>query len=152
MQPNRDVQRSAHVTDVLIRDLIPTGNAPEVTEVGQILRRLVSVPFPSIREHLAQRIRDEQWSAATTEQEYLGDLRRAIEDSRIHLSVYKRRGGAIAAVLTETQRIVPEERRGAKWEPLLFIAYSADRGIIVTGYQAGALGEIRIPGDAQWFR
>jgi hypothetical protein len=101
--------------------------------------------------HLAMRVvYDEQWQDGTTEQEYVDDLRAAIQEPSARLLVYQRRGGSIAATLTANG--VPAERRGPESLPLLYVVYSADRSTIASGYQASTVGAISIPGDSRWLK
>jgi len=58
----------------------------------------------------------------------------------------------MVVALATTEEIVPEQRRGARWQPVFVVAFSADRGIIVSGYQASGLDKVAIPGDAQWLK
>lgn len=174
---NGDSRHSDHPTDRLIRELIQTGRPVEAGEVERILERMASAPFdPRIirtpaRErgqhycgrtvqphdeavvvHLVRRVlRDEQWADGTTSQEYLDDLRRSIR-LEAQLALYHRRGGNVAATLTPTAHVVPAERRGPRSLPVLWVVYSADRGIIVTGYQASSRDEISIPEDTKWLQ
>lgn len=146
------VQLSQDPTDMLIRDLIRTGREARIEEIGQITKRMTEVRFPSGSAHLAKHVADEQWMVGMTEQEYLSDLQQAIQDETARLAVYERRGGNIALILAETEHIVDERRRGPYWEPLLAVVYSADRGIIVTGYQASSLSRIALPKDVRWLK
>ena len=93
-------------------------------------------------------IGDDQWAVGTTEAEYLADLRRAVRTAGSRLVTYSARGGALAASFGPNT--VPASRRGASAEPWLFVVYSADRGILISGYQASSLQAVRIPGDALW--
>jgi hypothetical protein len=137
---------------VLIRDMLQSGRAATEEEIDQIIRRMAQAPFPTTQEHCIRRTQEGQWAEATTDAQYVDDLRRAIRDTTARLAVYIRRGGSLAAVLAQTERIVPANRRGHLTESLLFVAYSADRGGIITGYQAGGLGEISLPEDVRWLR
>ena len=169
---------SRHPADVLIRELVRTGRAAMPEEIARIIERMATAPFDqrvlSVPEklrgvssqgrrlgdretalviHLAQRIvGDLQWVAGTTAPEYVADLRSAVRDPSARLVVYRRRGGDVAATLTPTNRIVPASRRGLKALPWLFVVHSADRGIIVSGYQASGLGTLSMPGNARWLR
>jgi hypothetical protein len=58
----------------------------------------------------------------------------------------------MAAVIAETEVVVPAARSGAKSLPHLLVLYSSDRGIIVSGYQFSEMAAVAIPGDAQWLR
>ena len=167
---------SQHPTDRLIRELIASERAASQGEIAAIVARMASAPFdtrilPVGRKfrgleyagrplgnhaqalflHLTMRVvYDAQWRDGTTEQEYIGDLRAAIQDSSAHLLVYQRRGGPIAAILTTND--IPPERRGPESLPLLYVVYSADRSTIVSGYQASTIDAISIPGEARWLR
>lgn len=169
---------SRHPADQLIRELIATGRAATEEEVARIVARLATAPFdprvlpvpaalrgarlggrtlghhePAVTIHLAQRvIGDGQWSAATTEADYLADLRRGIGDPSARLVIYKRRGGPIAATLTPADRALPSDRRGPKSPPWLYVVYAVDRGIIVSGYGASGPQTLSIPEDARWLR
>lgn len=111
---------------------------------------MAEATFPTVGPHLARRLRERQWAEGITEERYLDDLRRAIRAADARLALYMRRGGHIAAVVSDTARIIPALRRGASSRPLLFVVYSADRGIIVTGYQASDLGHIGLPEGVLW--
>ncbi len=56
----------------------------------------------------------------------------------------------MAASLAPTREAVPASRQGSLSLPWLFVVYSADRGIIVTGYQVASLDEISIPEGTRW--
>jgi hypothetical protein len=93
---------------------------------------------------------EEQWIEGTTAAKYLADLREAVRSPDARLVVYRRRGGPLAAVLAPNT--VPVLRRGPKPQPFLYVVYSADRGIIVSGYQASGLAEINVPAGARWLK
>ena len=159
-----------------MRELVRTRRAATPAEVQQILAHMAAAPFdprdqavpatlqgvsylgrtlgPREPRHLVllvQRvIGDSQWAYGTTEAEYLADLRAAVRHMLARLVVYERRGGFHAATLTPTAMILPIQRRGPQWLPLLYVVHSADRGTISSGYQASALTTLSIPGDALW--
>ncbi len=166
-------RQSPDPTDSLIRDLIDTGRPATSLEIQQIRERLATAVFdPRMRDippqlrgrtingqvlgdrgdslllHLAQRIDEGQWSEFTTREEYLEDLHQAAKQERARLLIYQRRGGAIAAVLAETA--LEASRRGSNTRTYLFVAYSADRGILVTGYQIRQIHEIALPEVVRW--
>ena len=58
----------------------------------------------------------------------------------------------MVAVIAATDVVIDPSRRGAGAAALLFVAYSADRGIIVTGYQASGLTTVALPEDVLWLR
>lgn len=165
---------SSDAADRLIRELIETKRAATSAEIGQIIGRMATAPFdprdrsvpselrgatfrgrrlggrgPSLSVHLAERILlNKQWANGTTEDEYAADLQRAVRDPRARLVVYARRGGHMAGILVPTN--VPESRRGQDALPWLYVVYSADRGTIVSGYQASSRQALTIPEDARW--
>lgn len=169
-------QVSQHPVDVLIRELIRTRRPVTGDEIEQIINRIADVPFnpdmvavprkhrglryqgrvvrerdDSLFVHLVQRVLlEDQWKDGTSAEEYLGDLRAAILDTRARLVVYHRRGGSIAGIFATNS--VPITRRGAKQEPYLYVVYSADRGIIVSGYQVSGVEQINISGEPLWLR
>ncbi len=167
---------SDHPTDRLIRELIQTGRPGEQDEIHRILDRMADVPFdprivPALaRErgityegrivqqrdealfiHLVRRVlRDRQWAYGTTQQEYVDDLHRSIRSPSAKLALYQRRGGYVAATLTPTDHAVAAMRRGPRSVEELWVVYSADRGIILTGYQVSSRDEVSIPKDTRW--
>lgn len=169
---------SQHPVDQLIRELIRAGRAASADEVSRILNRMATAPFdsaivrvrPALRGvsyhgqvlgdraaaltyHLVQRVAaDEQWAHGTVSGEYLDDLRRAVRHRPSQLAVYRRRGGPISVTVTPTAMIVPPERRGQGFLPNLLVAYSADRGIILTGYQCSTLENTGVPQEALWLK
>lgn len=101
--------------------------------------------------HLVQRVVvEEQWADGIGEREYVEDLRTAIMDSAARLCVYERRGGAVAAVFARNW--APMSHRGPDVLPFVFVIYSADRGRIISGYQASDINRLSIGGDVQWLK
>jgi hypothetical protein len=173
-QNSSGARLSQHPVDRLIRDLIDTGRQATAEEIAQILDRMATAPFEpreapvpaalqgtsylgrplgnrasALLVHLVQRVLvEEQWSYGTTEHDYLSDLRQAVQGPPARLVIYRRRGGHIAGVFLAN--VVPPGRRGPKTLLWLYVVYSADRGIIVSGYQVSSLQEVRMPGDARW--
>lgn len=166
-------ERSQHPTDHLLRELIATRRAASLSEMAQVHERLATAPFDprprrmpsplrgqfvdgdplgeraeSLLVHLAQRIAEGQWAEGTTRGQYLDDLRRTVRRADARVLVYERRGGAIAAALADND--LPPSRLGHAPQRLVFVVYSADRGIVVTGYQTSGLHTLDIPGDARW--
>jgi hypothetical protein len=97
-------------------------------------------------------VRSEQWVPGTTAEEYVHDLRRASRVQSAALAIYARRGGSMAAILAPTSLVIPARRIGPRAYTTLVVTFSADRGIIVTGYQAPSRNELAIPEDARWLR
>lgn len=160
----------------LVRSLIDADRVVTDEEVEQILQRIETAPFnpasvavrprhralsyqgrrleahePSLVYHLVKRVLvDEQWAVGTTGEEYIADLRRAIRITGARLLVYRRWDEHVAAVAAPNP--VPVARLGPKARALLYVVYSADRDIILTGYQVGSVDRIRLPEDARWLR
>ena len=171
-----DERTSQHPVDILIREIIRTRRPATDNEIEQIINRIADVPFnpdmvgvprkhqglryqgrvvrkhdDSLFVHLVQRVLlEDQWKDGTSVEEYLGDLRAAILDTRARLLIYHRRGGSIAGVFVTNS--VPIARRGRKHEPYLYVVYSADRGIIISGYQVSGVEQISISGEPLWLR
>jgi hypothetical protein len=172
--PDRDL--SGHPVDRLIHELVQTRRNVAPDEIQRILDRIATAEFDtrliqvesfeqglvyerrrlmprdeSLFVHLVRRaVIDKQWSLGTTAEQYVKDLRRVATVGGVRLAVYQRRGGSIAALLALTHLVIPAEQRGPRWLPELFVVYSADRGIIVSGYQVEGLATISIPEDARW--
>jgi hypothetical protein len=162
----------------LIRQIISGLHVATSGDVDQIVERVATAPFnpeiipvpgsmrgldylddvlsrrePSILTHLVKRVLVEyQWSSGTTIDDYLGDLRRGVRQDAARLALFSRRAGSMVVSLATTNVIVPEQRRGARWQPVFVVAFSADRGIIDSGYQASGLDKVAIPGDARWLK
>jgi hypothetical protein len=167
-----------HPADQLIRELIASGRAAAPDEIAQILQRMATAPFtsrivrvptrergaayqghtllaraPSLVYHLVKRVAiEEQWASGTTQSEYLSDLGRGIRELSSRLAVYTRRGDHVAAVVSATNLVVPAVRRGADSLPQLLVVYSANSGMIVTGYQFSTLEQTGIPWEALWLK
>ncbi len=173
-----DGEISQHPTDRLIRELLRTGRQATDEEITRIVECIATAPFdpqtvrvrpahrgagyqdrtlgvaaPSLTYHLVKRVvLGQQWAAGTTADQYVEDLRRAALNPSARLAIYQRRGGHIAAVVAPTDRVLPAERRGARPEPNLLVVYSADRGIILSGYQFSTLDKTGVPREARWLR
>ncbi len=169
---------SQHPVDRLIRELIQTGRAATPDEVERIVERMATAPFDtrlvrvrltargasyqghtlgaradSLTFHLVKRVvLDQQWATGTTADQYVADLRRAVRVPASHLAVYERQGGSIAAIVTSTDQVLPSARRGPAELPNLVVIYSADRGIIVSGYQFSTLERTSVPQEARWLK
>lgn len=151
---------------------------PTESDVDQIVERIASAPFeprqatvppdwrglfylghelrarePSLMLHVFTRVVVErQWAFGTNAESYLADVRSAVRSPYARIAAYRRRGGAIVAVVASTEAVVEAARRGAKTLSLFVVAYSADRGIIVTGYQASDLTTVSVPEEVQWLK
>ncbi len=169
---------SRHPADRLIRELIGTRREATNHEIAQIVERMAAAPFhPAVlpvpihlrglafqgrtigeREdaltcHLIKRVvADRQWTEDTSAADYLADLRRAVRAPAAWLALYTRRGGHMAVTLTPTADAVPSARRAASSLPEILVVYSADRGMIITGYQVSSSSQTGIPTEARWLR
>lgn len=107
----------------------------------------------SLTYHLVKRVVDErQWAPGTTAARYIADLRRAIRHPSSRLTIYTRRGGHIAATIVPTSAVIPAAHRASGSQPELLVVYSADRGIILSGYQVSSLMQAGIPEEALWLK
>jgi hypothetical protein len=164
--------------DQLIREIIDVPRPATDAEVQRIVERVASAPFnptvvrvpgrergatyaghtlgtreSSLVYHLVKRVAIErQWAEGTTASDYLDDLRRAVRSAAARLALFADRGDHIVAVVTPTASVVPAHRRGTEWQPNVLVVYSADRGMIRTGYQFSSLQAVDIPTEAQWLR
>lgn len=169
---------SPHPTDRLIRELVRTRRIALPDEIDGIAARMASAPFDprivrvplsergsahrgrslgrqdgSLFVHLVRRVvRDRQWSPETTAEQYVGDLRAAAGSPLARLAVFARRGGYLAGAVVPTPSVIPVERLGPRAKGDLWVVYSADRGMILAGYQIDALRSSALPEDAQWLK
>lgn len=169
---------SPHPTDRLIRELVRIGRQASADEIVQVVERMATAPFESraIRArgpehglsyggrrlgshddslfvHLVRRVLvDRQWFPGTTAEQYLADLRAAVREPTGRIVVYGRRGGHLVAALATTASVLPRSRQGEASLPWMAVVYSADWGIIVTGYQVSAPEAVALPEDARWLK
>lgn len=160
--------------DYLIREILRTREPATGEEARRILERIAGAPFmgevrvpprhrglrhggrevrdreESLFYHLAKRVDEGQWAEGITGEEYLEDLRSAAQDPSARLVLYTLRGGNIAAVISDNP--VPEGRRGPDALEYLFVAYSADRATIITGYQVSGVETLNLSEDPLWLR
>jgi hypothetical protein len=102
--------------------------------------------------HLAQRvIVDGQWRDGTNAEEYVEDLRAAVRDPEARIGVGQPEGSQ-PLVYVLANNPVPDDRRGAWPEALMFVLYGADSGVIITGYQASGMEAIDFPENVRWLR
>lgn len=169
---------SRHPVDALVRELVRSRRPVAPEGIEDIVERIATAPFGprdvrlcrvergliddgpllgnranSLSVHRARRVLvDRQWGEGTSREQYLSDLRQAARSTRARLAVYARRGGNLAATVSPSEAVVPPPRRGPRFLPLLLVVYSADRGIIVTGYRVSDLQAVAFPEDLQWLR
>ena len=171
-----DPHLSQHPVDELIRRLIRTADDATAEELRSIVDRIATAPFdPRLRPvpfqwrgqvvqgralgqwddaltvHWLQHVLiEQQWLPETTPDEYLASLRRGVRSPHAAVALYRRRGGHVAITATPTVAILRSRRHGEGRLQQLLVVYSADRGIVITGYQFSHLEAIGIPGNAQW--
>ena len=136
------------IPSVLRGDFLPTAS-----QLGALRLHIMRAPFiteTSLLIHSERRIADQQWRRGITADQYLGNLRSAVEVAD-HLLLYERHGGAMAAAVARTEAVVEESNRGSRTLPWLIVVYSVDRDRIITGYQFSGLDALAIPEAAFWF-
>lgn len=103
--------------------------------------------------HLVKRVVDEeQWAIGTTADEYLSDLRAAVLHPHAQIMVYERGGDLVAATMSPTDDIVPDNRRGVNWQPYLLVVYSARHGSVLSGYMFSTIEKLNLPERIKWLR
>ncbi len=124
--------------------------AAELVGLG-FLGRELRAREDSLTAHVAARVlRDKQWREGSTKEDFLSDVRRVFLHPDIALAVYEtRRTNFAGAVAPKT---VPANRRGSDAGDYIVVLYSADRGRIITTYQAEDENSTRIPERARWIR
>jgi hypothetical protein len=174
-------ERSAVLNDTpedhLIRAILQTRRRATVDEVERIADRIGRAPFetkivrvpvqyrvrfqgrtlrsrePSLLAHLVKRtLGERQWHEATTPEEYLADLRRATQSPDARVLAYARWDENYAATITSIEQVIPRMRLGSEPCPNLLVVYSADRGMIRTGYMFTDLADLDLPEDVLWLR
>lgn len=139
--------------DALLREVLD-GRAPTDAELSEIVEHIAKADFlheGSMRLHLQKRIRDLQWTADATVEDYRQDLARMAQGAT-QLAVYRRRGGAMAALFSLTIAVIPRERLGSRAEDQCILVYSIDRGRLVTGYQFSTPSQLALPEDMKWLQ
>lgn len=162
--------------DDLLRDLVEEQRLPTATERADILSHLAQAPFwdhevpvhlalrgavvdgvelgataPSLQAHVPRHvIHGRHWEADTTPAQYLADVRAAIQSDGARLALYTRQEGVVALVVANTLAVVPSDRLGSKPLAVLAVVYAADRGAVVSGYQARAVEALNLPGFVLW--
>jgi hypothetical protein len=169
---------SSHPVDELIVRLIRRGIDATPDDVQQIVERMASAPFnprpirvPGLDRglsyggsvigrvadplalHLAKRVvQDAQWTDGTTAEEYLADLRAAIQHPRARILVYERTADYVSATISPTLEVVPGHRRGARSLPYLLVVYSARFSNIRTGYMYSEFNRLNMPEVVRWLK
>ncbi len=107
----------------------------------------------SLVHHLVRRIvLDEQWTDGTTPEQYLADLRAAVEDGSARFGVGKPSGNDAPLVYVLADNPVPHRRRGRRAEPSMFVLYGVADGVIITGHMVSGTDAVRKADDFRWLR
>jgi hypothetical protein len=102
--------------------------------------------------HLVQRVvRDRQWAAGTSGDEYLQDLHAAVRHPSARVGVGAPEGSE-PLVYIVSENTVPEQRRGENEEALMFVLFGTGPAAIITGHQASSVDEIDLPENVRWLR
>jgi len=152
---------SEHPDDTLVRELIQTGREPTPDEVQRIVHHVASAGFnsqlvrvrpehqgllyqgtvlgaraTSLEYHIVERVVVyEQWAYGTAAGQFVDDLHRLVAHPSTQIVLHRRMAGwSMVGFLGRTGSVVPADRRGAQARDLLWVDYSGDRGIIVTGF------------------
>lgn len=178
MSSREDERLSQHPVDRLIRHLVATSLAPSDDQIGAILDRLATAPFDhreirvppserglggrastlgqrarSLDYHLIKRVTiDRAWSSATRPIDYVSDLQHVARAASCRLYILRRRGGHLAVAFAPTSQVIPPVRLGQDAQAWVLVVYSADWGIIVTGYQTNDEPATRLPREATWLK
>jgi hypothetical protein len=161
----------------MIREIIATRRQVLEDEIEAIIDRIASAPFDpqpdipvltrhrrltylgqtlgsrasSLTYHLVKRVLVErQWAFGASPAGYLSDLREAARSEGARVTVYRRRGGDMAAIADRNR--IPLVRLGPGALPWILVVFSADRGTMVSGYQMSIASPSNIPEDALWLR
>lgn len=104
--------------------------------------------LPSVDIHLLKRLYlDRQWPTGTTVEQFLADLHQAVRHPAVQVWTYRWLGEACAGFLSPSPlQHVPNP------EAYIFVAYSADHGVIRTGFQASSPDAIFVAGVAHLTR
>lgn len=172
-----DALFSQHPVDRLIREIIATRRTVLADEIDRIVDRIATAPFDpepaapvrmkhrgltyqghtlgarasALSYHLFKRVVDEdQWAFGTTSAEYLADLRETARMPNARVVVYERRGGGMAVVLGPNH--LAPHKLGPAALPWIVVVFSADRGTMISGYQASSVAEVNIPEDGLWLK
>jgi hypothetical protein len=144
--------------DALIVELIESGQRATDEELSQIVAHVAQAPFasrlvrpprwwrealarlgitmparvPASEAHLLKRVYyDQQWPVGTTTDQFVADLRLAIQHPDARVWTYEYFGEPCIGLLA------PSHIRGTPGaKPYIFVAYSARYGTLTTGYQA----------------
>jgi len=169
---------SRHPVDLLIARLVFEQAEAFSDDVQRIVDRMATAPFSrrlvrvprldrglshgslvlgrtadSLLYHFVKRIRGErQWSDDTTVDQYLEDLRTAVQHPQAKLLLYERAADVIAATMSPTYEIVAPKRLGERRLPYLLVVHSARHGTLRTGYMFSRIQELDLPEVIRWLK
>jgi hypothetical protein len=100
--------------------------------------RVPSEKLPSVEIHLLKRMHlDRQWPLGTTRDQFIADLHHAVQHPNVQVWTYRWLGEAFVGFLAPSHI-----QNVSNSEAYIFVAYSADYGVIKTGFQASSLEAI----------
>jgi hypothetical protein len=102
-----------------------------------------------LEEHRLKRVAEEQWPPATTDEEYLGDLRRLCLHAGASIGLFVRRGGPMTMAIHESGSILAEPLP-LRSRRLVAAFYSVDRGMLISGYQVAELTDLTLSEEILW--
>lgn len=117
----------------------------------EYLGRVIEKREDALFAHLVKRVLgDKQWADGTTEAVFAKDLRNVVRKNDFGMALYERHGGTMLMVVGDNN--LAKSHKGEKPEALLAVLYSANRGKIISGYQASSLDTLDIEENAIWLR
>lgn len=175
-RPSSGARRGEHAIDRLIRQLADDPRAlPTDEQIRQIARRVASAPFnpqfadmlpvadadylgrpiaargPSLFQHLVKRVLiNQQWVYGTTADQLLDDFRRTATAPSSRFGVSKRGPASTLIVQAATDQVVSTAHRGPQAGPHILVFYSANRGMIVSGYQVDDVTLVAVTRHVRW--
>ncbi len=145
-------QLSQHAGDKVARNLLQ-GRAPTSATKGNLTARVRDAQWnseKSLNSHIEKRVKEGQFSESFNSKKYQEVIQNVCLNKDAQVAVYNRRGGSMVAVIAKMEDVVPPELRGAKTEQLMAVFLSADRGKIITAYQASSLGALDLGDNPLW--
>ncbi|MBA2714440.1 MAG: hypothetical protein H0U55_12915 [Rubrobacteraceae bacterium] len=152
-------RRASEAEIQAIRDRLTSVGFPERVRIPLASRGLSASGYTlgrredSLIHHLVRRIvLDEQWTDGTTPEQYLADLRASIKDNSARFGVGKPQGNSAPLVYVFAGNLVPQQRRGRRDDPFLFVLYGVADGVIITGHMVSGADAVRKADDFRWLR
>jgi len=169
---NNEKRRNLNLIDRRIRQIVAGSRTPSIEDAVMIQNRAANAPFyrkeanvpsdltgtqlpgghvigerdQSIYIHLAKRIQQRQWPITTSPESYLNDLQTFAKRDDVKMLLYERRGGNMVAFIGSS----PYTEKGS--EKNMIVVYSADHGMIVSGYQFSDFTNLNLGTNQRWLR